>query len=128
MRRAATRCGARRLATPFDIRLRKLGRAGCKQEGLERQDRTGLLAGGDDEWCLVFVGREDVAQGVADTHCGMKVHHGGVTGRLRVAVGHADYDRFLQAQHVAEIGWEVAEQREFRRAGVAEDGGHAELA
>ena len=47
---------------------------------------------------------------------------------LRVAVGHADDDRFLQAEHVAEVVRKVAEERQLGRAGVAEDGRHPQLA
>ncbi len=41
------------------------------------------------------------AMRIADTGRRVEIHEGGTAGRLRVAVGHPDHDRFLQAQHVA---------------------------
>ena len=83
--------------------------------------RARLLAGGDDQRRAVLVRGEDVAHRVADAGRRVQVDEGGVARRLRVAVGHADHDRFLQAEHVAEVGGEVEEQRQLGRARVAED-------
>ena len=65
---------------------------------------------------------------MADADGGVQVDEGGVVRRRRVAVGHADRDRFLQAEHVVEVGREVEEERQLGRARVAEDAAHAEVA
>src|SRR5262249_34057109 len=44
----------------------------------------------------------------------------GITRRLRVAIGHADDGRLLQAKHVIDVVGPVGEERQFRRAGIAE--------
>ncbi len=50
----------------------------------------------------------------------MKIDETGVAGGLGIAVGHADHGRFLQAQHIVDIVRPVAQERQFRRAGIAE--------
>src|SRR4051812_117516 len=50
----------------------------------------------------------------------MQVDETGVTRRLRISVGHADYGCFLQAEHVVDIVGPVAQERQFGRAGIAE--------
>src|SRR2546430_633440 len=50
----------------------------------------------------------------------MKVDKGGVAGGLGAAIGHADDGCFLQAQHVVDILRPVAQEWQFRRAGIAE--------
>ena len=52
----------------------------------------------------------------------------GVARRLRIAVGHADHARFLQAEHVVDVVGPVREERQFGRAGIAEDFFDAERA
>ena len=65
---------------------------------------------------------------MADAGRRVQVDERRVPRRLRVAVGHADDDRFLQAEHVAEIVGKVSEQRQLGRAGIAEDRRHPEVA
>src|SRR6516162_8300761 len=50
----------------------------------------------------------------------MQIDKAGVTRGLRVAVGHADHARLLQAQHIVDIVGPVGEERQFGRAGIAE--------
>ena len=64
---------------------------------------------------------------MADAGRRVQVDERGIARGLRVAVGHADDDGFLQAEDVAEVVGELAEEGQFRRAGVAEDGGHPQL-
>jgi len=106
--------GPRRLTAPFDVRPREFRRPFGEQEGLERQDRAGLLAGRDHQRRLVLVSGEDAARGVADPGGGVQVYQAGVAGRLRIAVRHADCHHLLQAQHIAEIGRKIAKHRQFR--------------
>ena len=120
--------GAGGLDAPLDIGLGQLGGLGRVQEGVERQDRPRLLAGGDDQRRAVLEGREDVAHRMADAGGRMQVDEGRGARGLRVPVGHADHHRLLQAQHIGEVGWKVEEQRQLGRAGVAEHRGHAALA
>ena len=63
---------------------------------------------------------------MADADGRVQVDEGGVARGCRIAVGHADHHRFLQAEHVLEVGRETEEQRQLGRAGVAEDAAHAE--
>ena len=112
--------GARRFDCEFDIRPRKFGCAFGKQKRLQRQDRARLLACGDHERRLVAIGRENIAERVADAGGRMQIDEAGIAGRLRIAVGHADHGRFLQAQHVVDIVRPVAQERQFGRAGIAE--------
>ena len=116
--------GARGLATPFHVRLWKLRGLGGKQERLIREDRACLLARGDDERRAVPVRGKDVAHCVTDAGGGMQIDEGGVVRRLRIAVRHAHDDRFLQAEHVAEVPGKISKQRQLRGAGIAEDRGH----
>ena len=116
------------LAAPLDVGFRQPRRLGGKEKRLVGKNRARLLAGGDDQRRPVPVGREDVAHRVADAGRRVQVDERGVARGLRVAVGHADDDRFLQAEDVAEIVRELAEERQLGRAGVAEDGGHPQLA
>ena len=119
---------ARRLAAPLHVGLRQRRRVGGREKRLVGQDRSRLLAGGDDERRAVAIGGEDVAHGVTDAGCRVQVDDGRVAGGLREAVRHADDDRLLQPQHVAEVVGKVLEQRQLGGAGVAEDGGHPQLA
>ena len=67
---------------------------------------------------------EDRPHRVADPRRGVEVGDRGAAGGLRVAVGHPDHDRLVQAEDVAEVGGEVGEHRQLGRAGVAEDRRH----
>ena len=120
--------GPGRLAAPLDVGLGQLGRLRREQERVEREQRSRLLAGGDDERRAVLPRGEDRAHRVADADRRVQVDEGGVVRRRRVAVGHADHDRFLQAEDVFEVGREVEEERQLGRARVAEDALHAERA
>jgi hypothetical protein len=51
----------------------------------------------------------------------MQIDERGVVRRLRIAIRHAHDHRFLQAENVAEVVGKIAEQRQFRRARIAED-------
>jgi hypothetical protein len=78
-------------------------------------------AGGDEERRAIAERREDVAHRVTDARRRVEIDERGVARRLRIAVGHADDHRFLQAQNVTEVAGEIPEQRQFGRAGIAED-------
>ena len=110
--------GACRLAAPLDIGLRQLGGPSGKQERIEGEQRSRLLAGGDDERRPVLPGGEDRAHGVAHPDRRMQVDEGGVLRRRGVAVGHADHDRFLQAEDVLEVRGEVEEERQLGGPGL----------
>lgn len=98
------------------------------EKGLERKYGARLLASGDHERCLILVGGEDAAERVADADGGVQIDQSGLAAGLREAVGHGDHDRFLQAEHVAEVLWKVAEHGQLGRTRVAEDGRHPEFA
>ena len=66
--------GARRLVAPLDERVRHPRRVAVGQVGLQRHQRAGLLAGGDDERRLVGLRVEDRAHRVADAGRGVQVH------------------------------------------------------
>ena len=119
---------ARGLVAPLDVRFGQPGRLRGEEKRLVGKNRARLLARGDDQRCAVPVGSEDVAHRVADAGRRVQVDERRVARGLRVAVGHADDDRFLQAEDVAEIVGELPKKRQLGRAGVAEDGGHPQLA
>ena len=119
---------ARRLAAPLHVGLRQGGGIGGREERLVREARSGLLASRDDERRAVAVDREDIAHRVADAGRRMQVDDRRVAGGLGEAVRHADDDRFLQPEHVAEVGGEVLEERQLGGAGITEDRGHPQLA
>ena len=110
----------RRLDAVFDIGPRKFRRALGIEKGLQRQDRARLLARGDHQRGLVAVRGVDIAERVADAGAGVKIGEAGIAGGLRITVGHADDGGFLQAQHVVDVIRPVAQERQFRRAGIAE--------
>jgi hypothetical protein len=66
------------------------------------------------------MGGIDIAERIADAGGGMQIDKAGVAGGLGIAVGHADHGSFLQAQHIVDIVGPVAQERQFRRAGIAE--------
>src|SRR5438094_9872653 len=66
------------------------------------------------------MGCVDIAERIADAGAGMQIDEAGVAGRLRIAIGHADYAGLLQGEHVLDVVGPVAEERQFGRAGIAE--------
>ena len=66
------------------------------------------------------MGGVDIAERVADAGGGVQIDKAGVAGGLGVTVSHADHGGFLQAQHIIDIVGPVAQERQFRRAGIAE--------
>src|SRR5207302_1471458 len=78
------------------------------------------LAGGDHQRGLVAVRGVDIAERIAEAGAGVKVGEAGVARGLRITVGHADDGGLLQAQHIVEVVRPVAEERQFRRAWIAE--------
>jgi hypothetical protein len=102
---------ARGLVAPLHVGLRQLRGLCGEQKRLVGQDRARLLPRGDHERRAVLERREDIAHRVADTGRGVQIDQRGIARRLRVAVGHADDDRFLQPEHVAKVVGEVAEHR-----------------
>ena len=95
--------GPRRLDAEFHVRLREFRRALGIEKSLQRHDRAGLLARDDHHRRLVAIGVEDITERMADAGSGMKVDETGVTGRLRIAIGHADDGGLLQAEHVVDV-------------------------
>jgi hypothetical protein len=61
-------------------------------------------------------------------HGRVQVDERGVARGLRVPIGHADDDGFLQAEHVTEVGRKLTEHQQFGGPGIAEHRGHAEFA
>ena len=120
--------GPRRLEGPLDQRVRHPRRVAVGQVGLHRHLGAHLLPGGDQQRRVVRLGVEDRPHGVADARRGVQVDVRGAPRSLRVAVGHPDRHRLLQAEHVAEVLGEVGQHRQLGRAGVAEDRRHAVLA
>ena len=98
-----------RLDRPLDIGPWQFGRSRRRQEGIKGQYRTRLLPGTDDQWCAVFICRKYGAHRVAHADGRVQIDKGRVARRLRVTVGHADHDRFLQTQHVAKVGRKIKE-------------------
>src|SRR4029079_9339122 len=94
------------------------------QVRLHRHHRPDLLAGRDQQRCVVGLGVEDRPHRVGDAARGVAVYVADAPRRLRVAVRHPDDDRLLEAEHVAEVLWKVTEHRQLGRAGVAEDRRH----
>ena len=111
----------RRLDAVFHIRPRKLRGALGIEEWLQRQDRTRLLARDDHQRRLVAPGGEDVPERVAEAGRRVQIDEAGVARGLRIAVGHADHARLLQAEHVIDVVGPVGEKRQFGRARIAED-------
>ena len=95
--------GAGGLVAPLDERVRHAGRVAVGEVRLQGDLRPHLLAGGDQQRRVVGLGVEDRAHRVADAGGGVEVDERGAARGLRVAVGHADDDRLLQAEHVAEV-------------------------
>ena len=94
---------ARRLVAPLDVRLRHLDRVAVGEVRVHRHERARLLPGRDEQRRLVCLRVEQRADAVADARRGVEVDVGDGAARLRVAVGHADRDRLLEPEHVAEI-------------------------
>ena len=110
------------LGGPFHQRPRQ-----CRQVG--PQDRLGgveievVLAGGDEDRAPRLLRVVEHAHGVAEPGRDVQVDDREPAGRLRIAVGHADDDRLLQGEHVAQVvlGRERVHQRQFGGARIAED-------
>ena len=83
-----------------------------------------LLAGRDHQRRVVGLGVEDRPHRVADAGRRVQVDERRSAARLGVAVGHADDDRLLQPEHVAEVVGEVVQHRQLGRARVAEHRRH----
>jgi hypothetical protein len=92
------------------------------------QHFTGLLAGRQDQRCLVLIGGHDTAHGIAKAGAGMEVHDHRLAQALGKTVGDTDHAGFLQRQHIVEVGRKVFQESLFGRARVADDGGQPELA
>ncbi len=120
--------GARGLEAPLHQRMRHPRGVAVGEVGLQRHQRAHLLAGGDHQRRVVGLGVEDRAHRVADAGRGVEVDQRRAAARLRVAVGHADDDRLLEAEDVGEVAGEVLEHRQLGRARVAEHGRHPVLA
>ena len=120
--------GARRLVAPLHQRVRHPRRVAVGEVRLQRHLGARLLAGGDQQRRVVGLRVEDRPHRVADARRGVQVDERGAAAGLRVAVGHPDHDRLLQAEHVAEVAREVAQHRQLGRARVAEDRRHPLLA
>jgi len=120
--------GACGLAAPLHIGLGQLGGLVGVQEGVELQQRAGLLAGRDDHGRAVLEGREDIGHGVAHAGGRVQVHEAGIARGLGIAVCHAHDHGFLQAEDVREVLGIVAKQGQLGGARVAEDARHAQLA
>ncbi len=89
-----------------------------------RHQRARLLPGGYEQRRLVGPRVEDRADAVAEPRRGVQVDVRDFAACLSETIRHANGDRLLQAEHVAEVLGERAEHRQLGRAGVAEDRGH----
>ena len=117
-----------RLVAPLHVGLGNLDRVAIGEVGLQPDELARLLAGRHQQRRLVGLRVEDRADAVADAGGRVKVDVRDVAAGLRVTVGHADRDRLLQAEHVAEVGRERAQHRQLGRSRVAEDRRHPALA
>ena len=88
-----------------------------------------MLTGCDQQRRARLVGVVQHAHRVAETGRDVDVHGAEAAARLCVAVRHRDGDRFLQREHVADVGLarEPIHEGKLRGAGVAEHHGHAFL-
>ena len=119
--------GPRRFDREFDIGTWKFRCPFRVEKRLQRQDAARLLARGNHQRRLIAMRGVDVAECVAEAGCGMKIDEAGVAGGLGVTIGHADDGGFLQAEYVIDIVRPVAQERQFRRAGIAEHLADSEL-
>jgi hypothetical protein len=89
---------------------------------------AGSTGPGDDQWRVILVGGEDIAERMSQPRRRMQIHERGIAGSLRKAVRHANDQRLLQPEHVAKIIRKMPEHRQLGRTGIAKDRGHADRA
>ena len=130
MRRARERprnvLRARRLDAPFHVRLREARRLRRAEERQVGEQAARLLPRQHHDRRLVLISRKHVAERMAYARRRMQADERGQAGGPREAVGHADDARLLQAEHVGEIRRPMAEERQLRRAWIAEHDPDAE--
>ena len=109
------------LHRPFDHGLRNRGERGV-EERLRQPVALFLLACGHDDRRAALRGGVERADGVPQSRRHMDIAGRQLAGGPRVAVGHGDHHRFLQAKHIAEVGLlgQRMHDRQFRRARIAE--------
>ena len=120
--------GPQRLAGPFHIGTRELGRSFGAEERIERQDRTRLLTGGDHQRRAILPGGEQVAQCIAHACGGMQVDQRRLAAGLRMAIGHGDHRRLVQPEHVFHAIGKRLQHRQLGAARIAEQCIDAEVA
>jgi hypothetical protein len=119
--------GRGRLGGPLDVGPDELRRA-REQVGLYREMTAVLLARHDHQRGAVVVGVHDRAHSVAGTGRAVQGDERRAASGLREAVGHAHDGRLAQPEYIAEVRRELAQERQLRRARVAEQRRHPELA
>ena len=86
-----------------------------------------MLAGRHQHWRPCLGGIVEHSHGVTQARGGVEVAHGKLARRLRVAIGHAHHDDFVEPQHILDalLDNQGIHERQLGRAGVAEDKFHA---
>src|SRR5919199_162770 len=111
----------------FHIRLGEIYQVSA-QERLQRDMPPGLLPPPYDERRLVVPRGYDRPHRVAETWTCVQVDQHRPPGSLGVSVRHPKGRSFLQTEYVPEVVWEIPQKRQLRRARVAENGRHLQLA
>jgi hypothetical protein len=98
------------------------GEAGelARQERLEDEVATVLLADDDDERRAVHPRRRDRADGVAEARGRVQQRQARLAAADRVPGRHADDRAFVQSEHEADVLRKAGEERHLGRAGVGE--------
>ena len=120
---------APRFAGPFHRRRSERDEV-AGQPRFARQVPRVLLPRGDDQRRLARLAGDQRAHRVAEPAHRVEIDEADLARSERPAVGHGDRRRFLQAEHVGDVGRvdQRVHQRHFGRAGIAEDMGDALVA
>ena len=109
------------LGGPLDQRPGDRRQVGPEQRLGEREALV-VLAGSDEQRRARLLRVVQHAHGVTEARCDMEIDDGELARRLRVAVGHCQDRRLLQAEDVAQTGFDGQRihQRQLGGAGIAE--------
>ena len=87
-----------------------------------------MLAGGDHQRRVASIRVNDAGKAIAGAGDRVQIHEGGLVRCHCVAEGHSSGCALVQAENVAEVRGHILQEREFARAGVAKNAGHAQIA
>ena len=128
---ARNRCrhvlGAKRLIGPFHVGLYGLNGATHKK-WLSKNVASILLSGRHNQRGVAVVRINQCRKAITDASNGMHIRERGFAAAHRVSQCHADRGAFMESEDVVKVPRDVAKKRQFRRAGVAEDAVHSQLA